>query len=123
MIKNYFKIAWRNLFRNKAFSITNLLGLAIGITCTMLIMFWVQDELSYDKIHKNYDNIHQVIAFRDFKNEIMTDRNMAFPLSKALETGFPQIKNAVVITYPQNHLLEYGATKLKKDGYTVGCRF
>lgn len=123
MIKNYFKIAWRNLFRNKAFSITNLLGLVIGITCTMLILFWVHDELSYDKFHKNYDDIHQVIAFRDFKNEIMTDRNMAFPLSKALETGFPQIKNAVVITYPQNHLLEYGTTRLKKDGYTVGGRF
>jgi putative ABC transport system permease protein len=123
MIKNYLKIAWRNLFRNKAFSITNLLGLVIGITCTMLIMFWVQDELSYDQFHKNYDNIHQVIAFRDFKNEIMTDRNMAFPLSKSLETGFPQIKNAVVITYPQNHVLEHGNTRLKKDGYTVGGRF
>jgi putative ABC transport system permease protein len=123
MIKNYFKIAWRNLFRNKAFSITNLLGLIIGITCTMLIMFWVQDELTFDKFHKNYDNIYQVIAFRDFKNEIMTDRNMAFPLSKSLESGFPQIKNAVVITYPQGHVLEHGNVRLNKEGYTVGGRF
>src|SRR5688572_8636237 len=108
MIKNYFKIAWRNLFRNKAFSITNLLGLIIGITCTMLIMLWVQDELTYDKFHKNYDNIYQVIANRDFKNEIFTDRNMAFPLSKALETGYPQIKNSVIMTYQQSHTLSLG---------------
>lgn len=123
MIKNYFKIAWRNLFRNKAFSITNLLGLVIGITCTMLIMFWVQDELTYDKFHKNYDNIHQVMAFRDFKNEIMTDRNMAFPFARALETGYPQIKNSVVMTHRQSHVLSLGNTQLKKNGYRVGGRF
>lgn len=123
MIKNYFKIAWRNLFRNKAFSITNLLGLVIGITSTMLIMFWVQDELTYDKFHKNYDNIYQVIANRDFKNQVFTDRNMVFPMSKALETGYPQIKNAVVMTYTQSHVLQLGDTRLKKQGYRVGGRF
>lgn len=123
VIKNYFKIAWRNLFRNKAFSITNLLGLVIGMTSTMLIMFWVQDELTYDKFHKNYDNIYQVIANRDFKNEVFTDRNMVLPLSKAIETGYPQIKNAVVMTYPQSHTVTLGTTQLKKTGYTVGGRF
>jgi putative ABC transport system permease protein len=123
MIKNYLKIAWRNLFRNKAFSITNLLGLIIGITCTMLILFWVQDELTYDKFHKNYDNIYQVIANRDFKNEVFTDRNIMFPLSKELETGYPQIKNAVVITYPQNHVLSVGNTRLERQGRIVGGKF
>src|SRR5688572_2878713 len=123
MIKNYLKIAWRNLFRNKAFSITNLLGLIIGITCTMLILFWVQDELTYDKVHKNYDNIYQVIANRDFKNEVFTDRNIMFPLSKELETGYPQIKNAVVITYPQNHVLSVGNTRLERQGRIVGGKF
>ncbi len=123
MFKNYLKIAWRNLFRNKGFSITNILGLIIGITCTMLILFWVQDEITYDKFHKNYDNIYQVIANRDFKNEIFTDRNMVFPLSKELETGFPHIKNAVVITYPQSHVLTVGDTRLTKSGYTVGGKF
>ena len=123
MLRNYLKIAWRNLFRNKAFSITNLLGLSIGITCTMLIMLWVNDELQYDKFHKNYDNIYQVIANRDFKNQIMTDRNMVLPLAKSLETGFPQIKNAVVITYPQQNVIQYGDIRLNRRGYTVGGRF
>ena len=46
MLKNYFKIAWRNLFRNKGFSVTNLLGLTIGITCTMFIFLWVRMNLA-----------------------------------------------------------------------------
>jgi hypothetical protein len=48
MLKNYFKIAWRNLFRSKGFTFTNVLGLTIGITCTLLISLWVKDELTYN---------------------------------------------------------------------------
>jgi len=85
MIKNYFKIAWRNLIRNKGFSITNILGLTIGMTCTIFIFLWVKDEISFDKFHKEHDNIYQVMATRDFKNTIFTDPNMALPLAKGLE--------------------------------------
>ena len=84
MLRNYIKIAWRNLFRNKGFSITNLLGLTIGMTCTLLIFIWVKDELSYNKFHTNYKDIYQVIANRDFKNQMFTDRNMVLPLAKSL---------------------------------------
>jgi len=123
VLKNYIKIAWRNLFRNKGFSITNLLGLTIGMTCTMLILFWVKDELSYDKFHPNYKNIYQVIANRDFKNQIFTDRNMVLPLASSLQAAYPQIKNAVVTTYDEIHVLANGETKLAKSGYTVSDRF
>ena len=123
MIKNYFKIAWRNLFRNKAFSLTNLLGLTIGMTCTILIFLWVKDELGYDQFHTNYKNIYQVIAHRDFNNQVFTDRNMVFPLAPSIQSNSPQVKNAVVTTYPQPHILTYGDTKLKKQGYTVSERF
>jgi putative ABC transport system permease protein len=123
MIKNYFKIAWRNLFRNKAFSLTNLLGLTIGMTCTILIFLWVKDELGYDQFHANYKNIYQVIAHRDFNNQVFTDRNMVFPLAPSIQSNSPQVKNAVVTTYPSPHILTYGDTKLKKQGYTVSERF
>ncbi len=119
MLKNYFKIAWRNLFRHKGFAFTNLLGLTIGMTCSMLILLWVNDELSYDKFHANYDHIYQVIANRDFKNQVFTDRNMAFPLAKSLEGRYPQIRNAAVVGYPEQHLMEQGETRIKKSGYTV----
>ncbi|HEY6901328.1 MAG TPA: ABC transporter permease, partial [Puia sp.] len=123
MFRNYFKIAWRNLFRNKAFAATNILGLAIGMTCSMLIFLWVHDELSYDQFHKNYNNIYQIIANRDFKNSIFTDRNMAFPLGPALEKGYPQITAAVEMTYREQHLFEVGNTRVNKNGYSVSSRF
>ena len=123
MIKNYFKIAWRNLFRNKGFAATNLLGLTIGMTCTMFILLWVQDELGYDKFHKNYDNTYKVIANRDFNNQVFTDPNMVLPLAKTIEAEIPEVKNAAVITYPQQLILANGDTKLKKEGYFVNEKF
>ncbi len=123
MFKNYIKIAWRNLFRNKGFSITNLLGLTIGMTCTMLILFWVKDELSYNKFHSNYRNIYQVIANRDFKNQVFTDRNMVLPLASSLQATYPQIKNAVVTTYNEKQVLASGETKLTKSGFIASDHF
>ncbi|HEV8284637.1 MAG TPA: ABC transporter permease [Chitinophagaceae bacterium] len=123
MIKNYFKIAWRNLFRNKGFSLTNLLGLTIGITCTILIFLWVQDELHYDKFHANYNSIYKIKANRDFNNQVFTDDNMVLPLAKTLQEKLPQIKKAVVTTHRQPHILTYGEAKLKKQGYTVSEHF
>jgi len=123
MIKNYIKIAWRNLTRNKGFAITNLLGLTIGITCTIFIFLWVNDELTYDKFNTNYKSIYQVIANRDFKNNIFTDPNMVFPLAKSLESGYPQIKNSVMSTYASPQLFVFGEKKLKKTLVTVGGRY
>ncbi len=123
MISNYIKIAWRNLSRNKAFTFTNLLGLTIGITCTLFIYLWVQDELSYDKSNKNYHEICQVMANRNFDGQVMTDPSMVFPLANALK-NVPAIKNAVVTTVAEPHLLGAGAEqKLKKKGYIVSEGF
>jgi ABC-type antimicrobial peptide transport system permease subunit len=123
MYKNYFKTAWRNLFRNKGFSITNILGLSIGIACTIFILLWVHDELTFDRFQKNYDNIYQVIANRDFNNQVFTDRSMAMPLASALENSSPKIKHAVVTTYQQQKVLTYNNNKIKKDGYVVSGHF
>ncbi|TMI91922.1 MAG: FtsX-like permease family protein [Bacteroidetes bacterium] len=123
MIKNYFKIAWRNLFRNKGFSATNLLGLTIGITCTILISLWVKDELTYNKFHANYGSIYKIYANRDFNNQVFTDENMVLPLASTIEKQIPQIKSAVVTTHRQPHILTYGENKLKKEGYTVSEHF
>jgi ABC-type antimicrobial peptide transport system permease subunit len=123
MFKNYFIIAYRSLLRNKGFSATNILSLTIGIACTIFIFLWVQDELGYDKFHKNFSSIYQVIAHRKFNNQVFTDRNMVMPLAKELEKSSPQIKNAVFTTYRQAHILTYGDSKLKKYGYTVSEHF
>src|SRR5690348_1728569 len=62
MFKNYFKIAWRNLKRNKIYSLINILGLSIGLACAMLIILYVKDEVSYDRFHKNGNNIYRVVS-------------------------------------------------------------
>src|SRR5450432_2794076 len=124
MLKNYIKIAWRNLSRNKGFTFTNLLGLTIGITCTIFIYLWVQDELSFDKSNKNYHEIYQVMDNRNFNNRVMTDNSMVFPLAPSLAHAYPQIKNAVVATVAEPHVLGINAdTKLKKRGLTVSAGF
>jgi putative ABC transport system permease protein len=123
MIKNYIKIAWRNLVRNKGFAITNILGLTIGMICTIFIFLWVKDEIAFDKFHKDHDNIYQVMATRDFKPTIFTDPNMVLPLAKTLEGGNPQLIRTVVTSHQESHLVEYNNTKLKKDLYQASEQF
>lgn len=62
MFKNYFKTAFRNLWRNKVFSIINITGLSVGLACCMLIFLYAKDELSYDRFHKNVNNIYHLTA-------------------------------------------------------------
>ncbi|HMH34733.1 MAG TPA: ABC transporter permease [Puia sp.] len=62
MFKNYFKIAWRNLLRNKISSFINIGGLAMGMSVAILIGLWIYDELSFNKYHQNYDHITQVMT-------------------------------------------------------------
>ena len=62
MTKNYFIIAWRNLLKNKTFSLINIAGLSIGLACTMLILLYVKDEISFDKFHKNVNNIYRIVS-------------------------------------------------------------
>ncbi len=123
MFSNYFKVAWRNLFRNKGFSVTNLLGLSMGMTCSILILLWVQDELNFNKSQKNYKQIYQVMANRDFNNEVFTDPNMVLPLAQSIKNEIPQVKNVVVTTYPSPVNMAYKDLILKKTGLTASDQF
>src|SRR6478735_8258217 len=68
MIKNYFRIAFRNIIKHKAFSIINIAGLAIGMACSILILLWVQNELSYDRFNTNANQLYRLTANAgDFK--------------------------------------------------------
>ena len=69
MIKNYFKIAWRNLLKNKVYSFINITGLATGMAIALLIGLWIWDELSFDKYHKNHDRLAQVMLNQTMKGE------------------------------------------------------
>jgi ABC-type antimicrobial peptide transport system permease subunit len=123
MLKNYIKIAWVNLFRKKVFSLINILGLSVGMTCAIFIFLWVNDELAFNKDQKNYDHIYQVYANRNFDNTITTDRQIVFPLAKELENGYSQVKNAVVVSNDWSHMLFYNDKKLNKKGLAVTEHF
>ncbi len=93
MFKNYLKIAWRNLLRNKTFSIINIAGLAIGLSCFLLIALYVLDELSFDKFYANADRIYRTNASVRFGG---VDLN--FPLSsdmmgQMLKKDYPQVED------------------------------
>src|ERR1700758_4396120 len=60
MIRNYFITAWRNLWRNKAFSVINIVGLSVGLACCMLIFLYAMDEVSYDRFNVNAQNIYHL---------------------------------------------------------------
>ncbi len=86
MIKNYFLIGLRNILKYKVYSFINITGLAIGITCTVLILLYVQDELSYDKYHSKADRIYRVIEHID---PIEKSSSLPFPVAEALKIDFP----------------------------------
>jgi putative ABC transport system permease protein len=89
MLKNYLKIAFRNLFRHKTFSFINIIGLAIGFTGFILIILWVQDELSYDKFHKNANNTYLVLRTSNDKVSAITSKL----LGPAIKSEIPEITN------------------------------
>jgi putative ABC transport system permease protein len=87
MVRNYFKIAFRNIIRNKVFALINILGLAVGMACFILITLWIQDELSYDKFHANKDNLYLLTIIHP---DDVVDRNVPYALAPRLADEFPE---------------------------------
>lgn len=108
MFKNHFKIAWRNLTRNRSHSLINLLGLAIGIACCLLIVIWVADELSYDKWNVKADRIYRVTADINFAGSHKQYAVTPAPLAEALMADFPEVETAV-------RFRNYGGSLVKRE--------
>ncbi len=102
MLKNYFKITFRNLLRYKTYSFINITGLAVGIACAVLIMLWVRYELSYDKFNKNPDRLFRV-DFTTAQKEYYGSYQPG-PLAKYLKDNFPEIEGATVYSEFKNKL-------------------
>ena len=99
MFKNHLKIALRNLKRQKGYSFINITGLAIGMACTIFILLWVQDELSYDGFHENKDNIFRVVT--KFENEGNTyyGEQTSAPVAPFLKNNFPEIQKSTTVNF------------------------
>jgi putative ABC transport system permease protein len=95
MLRNYLKIAFVNLRKHKAFSFINILGLAIGIACSILITVYVYNELGYDKFHKNADRIYRLRSDLKISGEHLNIPKSSPPMAEFLVQNYPQVLNAV----------------------------
>ncbi len=117
MIKNYFRIAWRNLIKNKVSSLINIGGLAVGMAVVIMIGLWIWDEVSFDKYHKNYNRVAQVIQNVTNNGEVQTWFQVPYPLANELRKSYgSNFKYVVMSAGTGNHILALGDKKLTKSG-------
>lgn len=112
MLKNYFKIAFRNLWKNKGYSAINIIGLAIGIATCLLISLYVLDELSYDRFNKNADRIYRIDADIKFGGEVQKLAVCPDPMAFTMVKDYPEVENAV-------RFRNYGPSLVKKGNENI----
>jgi putative ABC transport system permease protein len=116
MIKSYFNAAWRNMTRNKLTGFINVFGLAIGLSCSLLIWLWMSDELSYNRFLPGVKNIYEVHVNAPFNGDTITMTASPGPLAEAIQKNIPQIEQATKITYSRDVLFTVGDKSLKEKG-------
>ncbi|WPU93927.1 ABC transporter permease [Mucilaginibacter sabulilitoris] len=117
MIKNYLKIGWRNLIKNKASSLINIGGLAVGMAVAMFIGLWIWDEVSYDSGFKNKDRIAKVMDNGWVNNEVETSGGSALPLAPALRNSYGNLfKHVIITSWTNDHLLTYNNKTVTQKG-------
>ena len=117
MLRNYIKIAWRNIVKSKTFSFINVLGLALGMTCSLLILLWVQDERNMNRFHANGPRLFQVLENQQWTgSELSTTPATPGPIAAALTAEIPEVEKSVKITWEEEHLLARGTTGFKEKG-------
>ncbi|MFD0794998.1 ABC transporter permease [Mucilaginibacter litoreus] len=125
MIKNYFKIAWRNLWKNKGFSLINIIGLATGMCGAILIFTWIQNELSFDRFYKNTDDLYKVWnrSDKDAGGNIYTWDITSSPIAPELQQNFPEIKAVARVYWPNDRLFNYKDKSIVANGLDVDPQF
>lgn len=107
MLKNYFKTAWRSLWKNRTFSLINIVGLTVGMTCCLLMVLFIQHELSYDKFHTNGDRIVRVIMeYRFGAGESSKGNFTSAKVFPAFKQNFPEVVDGVRMS-PTERLVKY----------------
>lgn len=123
MIKNYLKIAWRSLLKGKGYSFINIFGLALGLSCFMLISLWIRDELSYNHFLTDADRIYAVRVNALFNGEIQTGNMTPGPLEPALRSDIPEIEAVTKLGYAPDLLLSTENKSVKEKGWYASSDF
>ncbi len=117
MIKNYFKIAWRNLVKNKTHSFINITGLSVGMAVALLIGLWIHSEVSFNKSYTNYNRIAQVMQNQTFNGETNSQFAVPFPMGEELQKNYgSDFKHISMASWTWNHTLANGESKISKSG-------
>jgi putative ABC transport system permease protein len=115
MIKNYFKIAFRNLWRHRVFSFINIMGLTVGMTACLLIFLYVRFELSYDKFHPKADRIYRMVTDLRTPSETVYPSGPAWAVGPHLQFDLPEVEAFTRVNY-DNLLVRKGDIKFNEDG-------
>lgn len=117
MLRSYFKISWRNLLKNRGYTMINIGGLASGMAITMLIGLWIYDELSFDTYHENYDRIVQVIQHQTFNGVKKTEPSIPRPLEMELRNTYgSDFQYLSMSTWTGKYILSTGDLKITSTG-------
>jgi hypothetical protein len=114
MLKNYLKIAVRNLKTNKVFSFINIFGLAMGLTCFMLIAIFVYHELSYDKYPAEAKNIYRVMVSVTGNGDVAVYPNVDVAVGEGIKNVFPEVR-ATTRILPVSDFIKYGDKQFKEE--------
>src|ERR1700743_3065978 len=112
MIRNYFKIAWRNLYKYKVFSVINILGLAIGVAAFWMITLYVTDELSYDRYNTKADRIFRIVEHGNWNGGSFNIPLTSPPFAPALKNDYPEVEDAVRLDAEGGGKITYGEKQL-----------
>lgn len=123
MIKNYFKIAFRNLFKHIGFTALNISGLAIGMTAGFLVLLYVSFELSYDKMHEKSDSIYRIVADIKTPSETIEASIAAWPVAPALEQEFPEILKSTRVMNLNLTVVKNNKKVIEEDVVAVDSSF
>ena len=117
MIRNYFKIAWRNLKQNKGYSLINIGGLAVGMALVILIGLWIHDEVTFNQNHENHDRIAQILVHKTANGKKRTRYTMPYPLGNELRNKYgDHFEYVVMSSFRNNNILSFGDKTISKKG-------
>lgn len=123
MLKNFFSIAFRNLFKNKAFTIINISGLAIGMAAASLIFLVIAYQKSFDQFHEKKDRIYEAWNKAKITGKLHAWNTTPRPLARAMETDLPEVECAARVNWPSNFLFSVGDKRIKETGNIVDSNF
>lgn len=123
MLRNFFVLTIRNLMKNSVYSFINIAGLAIGIACTILILLWVFDELTYDRFLPKADRLYQVWVNAEYDGQINSWTSVPCPTGEAMKTADSNIVNSAMCDWGGEHLFSAGEKRIFKRAHFVGEAF